>query len=556
MSTAAEAAPAAAELLRQLLGPAAPGVAGAGVGVGVGGGVAPRPRARQELRTLELWRAVISECLGAFFYVLIVSGAAASVGSGTGIGASAAAPLAATAAAGLAAAALTTCFGHISGAHLNPAVTAALAVARRVTPLRALMFAVAQCGGGIAGAALLYGVTLPHQQAALMAVATLPTHLSPWERLALEFVLVFAVAFSHQAASEPARALGCGPAAAAGAVYAACSLVMMPALNPARALGPAFVMNKWEHHWVFWLGPMLGGIVAGLVYELVFSPHRNSRANKQSLDGDSSSIHSDEDPYDEVDKAPAPKLSAMGYNSLYRQGHGTAGAGPSLASPSGPDGLYAGSVATASLYSAPTSCKLERVESLYGGSKSLYAKSPPLTRANLNRSQSVYTKSPPCSNGEGLPRPGPLVPAQSLYPMRFGGHTTTAVNQNVQNAQHQQRNADSVYGVRGVSAGARAVEGGTVYSGGGPPPAGKIARPESLYGSVARRQDSADSAYSSYLSNTPGTRAAAYLKCGGGGSGAGGRPEARQSPQHPLLPPGASASVAYRNQRPSPSPQY
>lgn len=56
----------------------------------------------------------------------------------------------------------------------------------------------------------------------------------------------------------------------------------------------------------------------------------------------------------------------------------------------------------ASLYSAPP-CKLDRVESLYGGTKSMYAKSPPLTRANLNRSQSVYTKSsgPIVPRGEG-----------------------------------------------------------------------------------------------------------------------------------------------------------
>lgn len=61
-----------------------------------------------------------------------------------------------------------------------------------------------------------------------------------------------------------------------------------------------------------------------------------------------------------------------------------------------------GAAYCASLYSAPP-CKLDRVESLYGGTKSLYAKSPPLTRANLNRSQSVYTKSsgPIVHRGEG-----------------------------------------------------------------------------------------------------------------------------------------------------------
>lgn len=65
---------------------------------------------------------------------------------------------------------------------------------------------------------------------------------------------------------------------------------------------------------------------------------------------------------------------------------------------------YCASLASTSLYSAAPPCKLDRVESLYGGTKSLYAKSPPLTRANLNRSQSVYTKSSgPIVHREGNP---------------------------------------------------------------------------------------------------------------------------------------------------------
>lgn len=113
-------------------------------------------------------------------------------------------------------------------------------------------------------------------------------------------------------------------------------------------------------------------------------------------------------------------------------------------------------MATGSLYSAAP-CKLDRVESLYGGTKSLYCKSPPLTRANLNRSQSVYTKSSGtgpmlhrAENGNG-PRPGPLVPAQSLYPMRLNsvnstGTSTVAANQNQQN--QQRLGAEGIYGSR------------------------------------------------------------------------------------------------------------
>lgn len=110
-------------------------------------------------------------------------------------------------------------------------------------------------------------------------------------------------------------------------------------------------------------------------------------------------------------------------------------------------GIYCPSEASASRYSSPPS-KVERGESLYGGkggkitrcevegiysgTRSLYnakieTKSPPLTRANLNRSQSVYSKTQ--SPRELLPRPGPLVPAQSLYPLKLGGQFTANIRE-------------------------------------------------------------------------------------------------------------------------------
>lgn len=83
-----------------------------------GGPPARAPEPRVELRALELWRAVISECLATFFYVVLVTGAAGGTGGGAG------APpalivLAAALAAGLSAATLTHCFRHISGMNNN-----------------------------------------------------------------------------------------------------------------------------------------------------------------------------------------------------------------------------------------------------------------------------------------------------------------------------------------------------------------------------------------------------------------------------------------------------
>ncbi|BES92491.1 Major intrinsic protein [Nesidiocoris tenuis] len=441
---------------------------------------------RAELTTLELWRSIISECLASFFYVFTVCGAAAGVASG---GSTAQTVLASAFASGFSIAALTQSFGHISGAHVNPAISIAMMITRNITVLRGLMFVIAQCGGGIAGAALLYGVTLPSKQRTLTAtVAFLPVYLSPWERFGLELILTFVVTFTYFVSMDSYRKWIGGTSLSIGSAYLAASIVSMPALNPARALGPAFVMNKWDNHWVFWFGPIIGGISAGLIYEFIFNPKRHYKRSKDSIDGDSSSIHSDEDTYDELEK---PRSA---YNTLRPLQPGTDVYRPvaTQASPTGGQGYCAANMAQANVYGGTSACKVQ--EPLYGGTKSMYCKSPPLTRANLNRSQSVYSKStgPPMLHRteNGPPRPGPLVPAQSLYPMRLNSVSSTGTNTVAtnQNAQNQQRLGEGIYGTRPLQQSDR------IYR--------KLpGRPESVYGQRTQAPDSGDSTYGSYQSS-------------------------------------------------------
>lgn len=240
----------------------------------------------------------------------------------------------------------------------------------------------------------------------------------------------------------------------------------MPSLNPARALGPAFVLNKWTDHWVNWCGPISGGILAAFIFEHIFNSNRQKNSNT-NMDEDSSSIHSDEDTYDDLDKQRST------YNTLRAIQSGTDLYRTMAAHPTSPNGVihgYCPSLNSASLYSAPS--KIDRVESLYAGTKSLYTKSPVLTRANLHRSQSVYTKS---SNSQPMapmasvnmrespPRPGPLIPAQSLYPMRLNTISAPSPsNSSVsnQNQQNQQRlGMENVYGVRSAIMNATGVYG-------------------------------------------------------------------------------------------------
>uniref|UniRef100_A0A1Y9IVN1 Uncharacterized protein n=1 Tax=Anopheles minimus TaxID=112268 RepID=A0A1Y9IVN1_9DIPT len=381
-----------------------------------------------ELRSLELWRSITCESLASFFYVFIVCGAAA----GAGVGASVSSVLLATAlSSGFSMIALTQCFLHISGAHINPAVSIGMLVSRQVSPLRALLYIVAQSGGSIAGAALLYGVTVPGYQGNLQAAVSHSSSLAAWERFGVEFILTFIVVLAYLISTSSFKKYFGSSAIAIGAAYSACSFVSMPYLNPARSLGPSFVLNKWDNHWVYWVGPLVGGAVSGVLHEFIFCAKRSSKRAKDDVD---SSLNSEDDiNYDMDLEKPQQQPQHQGKYHQYRPPSGTL---------TGSQQRYCQSIYTAE----PTS-KVERVEPIYGGTKSMYCKSPPLTRANLNRSQSVYAKSNTALNRDLPVRAGPLVPAQSLYPLRVSAAPQTHLqNQNVQN-QLQQR-SDSIYGIR------------------------------------------------------------------------------------------------------------
>lgn len=211
----------------------------------------------------------------------------------------------------------------------------------------------------------------------------------------------------------------------------------MPYLNPARSLGPSFVLSKWDNHWIFWVGPMTGGAIAGVVFEIIYSFKKRNGLAKDSEE--SSSMNSDEDINYDLDIEKANPMQAKFHGGAFNTYRSAQGAGPKQMG------------VPPNMCQTTYQSKVDRVESIYGGTRSLYCKSPSLTRANLHRSQSVYTKSNTAINRDnGVIRAGPLVPAQSLYPLRVAApsqQNTHLQNQNVQN-QLQQR-SESIYGIRG-----------------------------------------------------------------------------------------------------------
>ncbi|KAI5713102.1 hypothetical protein M8J75_013770 [Diaphorina citri] len=276
-------------------------------------------------------------------------------------------------------------------------------------------------------------------------LAQLPAHLTQWERFGIEFVLTFVVVFAYFVSMNSTNTWF-GTTSCLGSAYFACGLVSMPSLNPARSLGPSFVMNRWDNHWVLWAGPIMGGIIAGMVYECIFSKQKSMKLCTDVLEADNSSVNDDEEDYEE-----RRRMSMKPYGA-----HMDSMAGPSiLRATMDPNEI-------ASLYSSP-SYKLHRAESLYGGTKSMHTMSPQLTRANLKRSQSVYTKPPSLSQNilqlpPPLPPPaGPLVPAISLYSdlapanqnqqnqKRLGGTNSNNTSNEEKQMQTRQR-SESIYG--------------------------------------------------------------------------------------------------------------
>jgi glycerol uptake facilitator-like aquaporin len=94
--------------------------------------------------------------------------------------------------------------------------------------------------------------------------------------IVLTFVLVSAVLATTRGALRPASLgfLAIGLAATAGYLFG--TPITGASMNPARSFGPALVAGVWKEQWLFWIGPLVGAVLAGLVYEFCFSDERKN----------------------------------------------------------------------------------------------------------------------------------------------------------------------------------------------------------------------------------------------------------------------------------------
>jgi MIP family channel proteins len=177
---------------------------------------------------------------------------------------------------GLAYAIMVSAVSHISGGHLNPAVTAGYWVTRRLGTLQALFYWIAQLLGAIAATYLLF-VIVPDAiwTSAGRGVSLLAPDFTRLHAMLLEGVMTFFLVFVVFATLVDSRGTFSKISSfAVGLTVAVDVLFGGPftgaAINPARAFGPALAARYWSNHGVYWVGPLLGGVLAAVIYDRLF----------------------------------------------------------------------------------------------------------------------------------------------------------------------------------------------------------------------------------------------------------------------------------------------
>jgi MIP family channel proteins len=228
-----------------------------------------------------LARRLAAEALGTFGFVFV--GAAVVVVNGgfpnSGIGL-----LGIALAHAVALSVMITATMTISGGHLNPAVTIALLVARRIDAISALAYIATQLVAACVAAYLVKMLLPPNAvRNAMVGLPVIASSMNLQQAIGLELVLTFflvSAVFGTAVSPDAPRVAGFG----IGLVLLFDILVGGPltgaAMNPARAFGPAVVAGEWVGQLVYWIGPILGGILAALLWEYLLLPRTPPRRRR------------------------------------------------------------------------------------------------------------------------------------------------------------------------------------------------------------------------------------------------------------------------------------
>ena len=170
---------------------------------------------------------------------------------------------------GLALMAMIYAVMSVSGAHINPAVTIAMWVTKKINAKDGISYVIAQLiGSAIAGLFLLW--IFPNGKTINFGAPALASGVTLFGGILIEAVFTFFLVLTIYGVAVDKRSPSGPVGLAIGVIVIVALLVAGPltgaALNPARAFGPALVANFWTNQLVYWIGPIIGAIIAGLFY--------------------------------------------------------------------------------------------------------------------------------------------------------------------------------------------------------------------------------------------------------------------------------------------------
>jgi aquaporin Z len=240
---------------------------------------------------MPLTKRLTAEFIGTFWLVLGGCGSAvlAAAFPDVGIGL-----LGVSFAFGLTVLTMAYAIGHISGCHLNPAVSVGLVVGGRFKSSELLPYVVAQVLGAIVGAGVLYVIASGTDGFVLGGFASngYGEHsigrYSMGAGLVTEIVMTFMFLMIILGATDARAPQGLAPIAI-GLGLTLIHLISIPvtqtSVNPARSTGPALIVGGWalQQLWLFWVAPIVGAAIAGATYRWLGAPERSQRAAAQPV---------------------------------------------------------------------------------------------------------------------------------------------------------------------------------------------------------------------------------------------------------------------------------
>lgn len=168
-------------------------------------------------------------------------------------------------------------FGHVSGTHINPAVTIAMMATKRINVKDGGGYIAFQLIGAVLASATLAAIVPTFASEVNYGVQGGPSDFlegSAGAAFAVELILTFfLIATIYMVAVHKKAAAGFAGIAIGGMIFLL-HLVGVPltgaSMNPARTFGPALVSGYWDFHWIYWAAPIIGGLIAAFVMNYVF----------------------------------------------------------------------------------------------------------------------------------------------------------------------------------------------------------------------------------------------------------------------------------------------